>query len=82
MVQGWSQRPGIDYGATFAPVCRIENPRLLLAISTQHDWDIYTLAVKSAFLQSKIDEEVFVKQAPGYGVLEAATGIPMVMKLK
>ena len=40
------------------------------------------LKVKSAFLQSKIDEEVFVKQAPGYGILEAATGIPMVMKLK
>ena len=40
------------------------------------------LKVKSAFLQSKIDEEVFVKQAPGYGILEAATEIPMVMRLK
>ena len=82
MVQGWSQRPGIDCGATFAPVCRIESQRLLLAISTQHDWDIYTLDVKSAFPQSIIDEEAFVKQASGYGMLEAATGIPMVMKLK
>ena len=82
MVQGWSQRPGIDCGATFAPVCRIESQRLLLAISTQHDWDIYMLDVKSALIQSKIDEEVFVKQAPGYGILKAATGIPMVMKLK
>ena len=42
----------------------------------------YMLDVKSAFLHSKIDEEVFVKQDPGYGILEAATGIPMVMKLK
>ena len=82
MVQEWSQRSGIDCGATFAPVCRIEIQRLLLAISTQHDWDIPMLDVKSAFLQSKIDEEVFVKQAPGYRILEAATGIPMVMKLK
>ena len=37
LVQGWSQRPGIDCGATFAPVCRIESQCLLLAISTQHD---------------------------------------------
>ena len=81
-MQGWSQRPGIDCGATFAPVCRIESQRLLLAISTQHDWDIYMLDVKRALIQSKIDEEVFVKQAPGCGILEAATGIPMVMKLK
>ena len=34
------------------------------------------------FLQRKTYEEVFVKQAPGYGILEAATGIPMVVKLK
>ena len=81
VVQGWSQRPGIDCGAAFAPVSH-RSQRLLLAISTQHDWDIYMLDVKSAFLQSKIDEEVFVKQAPGYGKLEAATGIPMVMKLE
>ena len=81
-MQGWSQRPGIDCGATFAPVCRIESQRLLLAISTQHDWDIYMLYVKRVFLQRKTYEEVFVKQAPGYGILEAATGILMVMKLK
>ena len=82
MVQEWFQRSGIDCGATFAPVCRIEIQRLLLAISTQHDWDIQMLDVKIAFVQRKIDEEVFVKQAPGYAILEAATGITMVMKLK
>ena len=72
VVQGWSQRPGIDCGATFAPVCRIENQRLLLAISTQRDWDIGMLDVKSAFLQSKIDEEVFTSklQSTGYWKLQ------------
>lgn len=38
--------------------------------------------VKSAFLQNKIDQEVFVKQAPDYAILEAATGIPLVVQLK
>ena len=50
VVQGWPQRPGIDCGATFAPVCRIESQRPLLVISTQHDWGIYMLDVKCAFL--------------------------------
>ena len=40
------------------------------------------LDIKSAFRQSKINEEVFVKQAPCYGILEATTGITMFMKLK
>ena len=63
VVQGWSQRPGIDCGATFAPVCRIGSQRLLMAISTEHDWDIYMLHVQNAFLQSNIDEEVIVNQS-------------------
>lgn len=40
------------------------------------------LYVKSAFLQSKLDEDVFVKQPPRYEVLDTTTGVPMVMKLK
>ena len=40
------------------------------------------LDVESAFLQNKIDEEVFAKQAPGYEIVEAITGIPMVIKLR
>ena len=79
VAQGWSRRPGVDYGTTIAPARRSESQRLLMAISTQHDWDIYMLEVKGAFLQSKIDEEVFVKQAPGYEMLEVTLGIPTVM---
>lgn len=38
--QGWSQRPGIDCGAVFAPVCRIESMPILLAIATRFHWDV------------------------------------------
>lgn len=34
VVQGRSQRPDMDCGETFTPVCRTESQRLLLAIST------------------------------------------------
>ena len=50
--QGYAQRPGIDCGATFAPVRRIESQRILMAIACYHDWDIVMLDVKTAFLQA------------------------------
>ena len=79
--QGYAQRPGIDCGATYAPVCRIESQRILMAIACHHDWDIIMLDVKTAFLQSPIDTPTYVRQAPGYEKLDA-TGKPFVMKLK
>lgn len=81
VVPGWSQRPGIGCGATFAPVCRIKRQRLLLAIYTRRDWDTHKLYIKNGFFQSEFDEEVLVNPAPGYGILEATTGIPMVIKV-
>lgn len=37
VVRGYSQKAGIDYGKTFAPVCCIGSERILLAITCQHD---------------------------------------------
>ncbi len=79
--QGYAQRPGIDCGATFAPVCRIESQRILMAIACHYDWDIIMMDVKTAFLQSPIDAPTYVRQPPGYEKMDAQ-GKPMVMKLK
>lgn len=81
VVQGFSQRPGIDYGQSFAPVCRIGSQRVVLGIACEHDWLIYQLDVQVAFLQSKIDGEVYVKTAPGRDAYDN-DGTRMVMKLK
>ena len=69
--QGYAQRPGIDCGATYAPVCRIESQRILMAIACHHDWDIIMLDVKTAFLQTHIDTPTYVRQAPGHEKLDA-----------
>ncbi len=82
VVQGYAQEAGIDYGKTFAPVCRIGSQRVLLAIACQHDWPVYQVDVQVAFLQSKIQDDVFVKAAPGHDTNDMKTGEPMVMKLK
>jgi hypothetical protein len=40
VAQGFSQRPGIDFDETFAPVVRLDSICLLLSIANQNDWDI------------------------------------------
>jgi hypothetical protein len=70
VAQGFSQRPGIDYLETFAPVAKIESIRLLLAIAATLDWEVHIIDVDSAFLNSELppDQEVFLEQPPGYVV--------------
>ncbi|GKA40741.1 retrovirus-related pol polyprotein from transposon TNT 1-94 [Tanacetum coccineum] len=66
VVQGYSQEEGIDYDETFAPVARMEAIRIFLAFATYMNFKVYQMDVKSAFLNGKLKEEVYVKQPPGF----------------
>ena len=66
IVQGYNQEKGIDYDETFAPVARIEAIRLLIAFASHMEFTLYQMDVKSAFLNGLLQEEVFVKQPPGF----------------
>ena len=66
VAQGYSQQEGIDYTETFAPVARLEAIRLLLSYAVNHGIILYQMDVKSAFLNGVIEEEVYVKQPPGF----------------
>jgi hypothetical protein len=65
-VQGFSQKEGIEYEETFAPIARLEAIRILLDFSVAKWFKLYQMDVKSAFLNSLLEEEVFVKQPPGF----------------
>jgi hypothetical protein len=64
--KGYSQVEGLDFKKTFAPVARRESIRILLTYATHHDFKLYQIDVKSAFLNGHIKEEVYVKQPPGF----------------
>ena len=66
VVGGWGQVPGKGYGNTYAPVCRLQSVRMVLAIAAEMDWVVVKLDVKTAFLYADIEEEVFVEAAPGF----------------
>jgi hypothetical protein len=67
---GYSQKEGIDYEETFAPVACLEAIRILLAFSLAKGFKLYQMDVKSAFLNVFLEEEVYVKQPPGFECVE------------
>ncbi|GJY66535.1 retrovirus-related pol polyprotein from transposon TNT 1-94 [Tanacetum coccineum] len=66
VAQGYNQQEGIDYDKTFAPVARLEAIRIFLVFTTYMNFIVYQMDVKSAFLNGKLKEEVYVKQPPGF----------------
>ncbi|KAI3680869.1 hypothetical protein L6452_35646 [Arctium lappa] len=66
VAQGYRQEEGIDYDETFAPVARLEAIRLFLAYAVYKDFIVYQMDVKLAFLNGKLNEEVYVEQPPGF----------------
>ncbi|VVA40802.1 PREDICTED: Retrovirus-related Pol poly from, partial [Prunus dulcis] len=68
VAKGYSQKPGVDYNETFAPVARLDTIRTLIALAAQKGWQLYQLDVKSAFLNGVLEEEVYVDQPEGFVV--------------
>nr|GEU96276.1 zinc finger, CCHC-type [Tanacetum cinerariifolium] len=66
VIQGFRQKEGIDYFDTYAPVARITTIRLLLALAAIHNLVIHQMDVKTAFLNGKLEEEVYMKQSEGF----------------
>ncbi|GJZ27136.1 retrovirus-related pol polyprotein from transposon TNT 1-94 [Tanacetum coccineum] len=66
VAQGYNQQEGIDFDETYAPVARLESIRILLAYAYAHDFKLFQMDVKSAFLNGFINEEVYVAQPPEF----------------
>ena len=61
MACGFSQKEGIDYEETFAPVARYTSIRSLLALAVVMKWKIHQMDVKTSFLNGVVEEEVYVE---------------------
>src|SRR5277367_2060624 len=66
VVKGFGQRYGVDFSEVFAHVLRADSLRTLFASAAIHDWDMHSLDVQAAFLNGKVEEEIYMKQIPGY----------------
>ncbi|GJW31274.1 retrovirus-related pol polyprotein from transposon TNT 1-94 [Tanacetum coccineum] len=66
VAQGYSQEEEIDYDETFSPVAMMKAIRIFLTFTTYMNFKVYQMDAKSAFLNGKLKEEVYVKQPPGF----------------
>ena len=66
VAQGYSQEYGIDFNEVFAPVARYKSIRSLLAVSNQYNLEVHQMDVVSAFLNGKLEEEIYMKQPQGF----------------
>ena len=66
--QGFSQKFGVNYNSTFSPVVRGSTLRFQIADAVVRGMKLVQLDFKSAFLQSPIDGEVYLRPPRGVPV--------------
>ena len=67
VAQGFTQVYGIDFLDTFAPVARLSAIRTVIALAASKNWELRQMDIKSAYLNSPIDAEIYMRLPPGYG---------------
>ncbi|KAJ9566458.1 hypothetical protein OSB04_002424 [Centaurea solstitialis] len=66
VAKGFTQTHGIDYDETFSPVAMLKSIRILMAISAYFNYEIWQMDVKTAFLNGKLTEDVYMEQLEGF----------------
>jgi hypothetical protein len=66
VAKGFKQRYGIDYEDTFSLVFKAATIRLILSVVVSRNWCILQLDVKNTFFHGVLEEDVFMRQPPGY----------------
>ncbi|KAJ9546872.1 hypothetical protein OSB04_019415 [Centaurea solstitialis] len=66
VAKGFTQTHGIDYDETFSPVAMLKSIRILMDISAYFNYEIWQMGVKTAFLNGKLTEDVYMQQPKGF----------------
>jgi hypothetical protein len=66
VAKGYSQREGIDFTKTYAPVSKMATLPTLLTIAADEDLELRQIDIKTAFLTANLVETVYMDQLTGY----------------
>ena len=73
--RGFSQKEGIDYEETFAPVERYTSIRYIMALASMMKWKLHQMDVKTSFLIGVIEEEFYIEQPQGFEFEDKGTHV-------
>jgi hypothetical protein len=66
VAKGYSQKEGVDYDETFAPVAKFGAIRTLLSLSAHYDFEVHQMDVRTAFLNGDLDVDIYMRQPDGF----------------
>lgn len=68
VIKGCSQRYGVDYTETYAPVAKLATVRIFLCLANKFNLFVQQLDVKCAFLNGDLKEEIYMWPPAGLSV--------------
>jgi len=66
VAKGCAQLYGVDYFETFSPVVRYSSVRMIMALAVKNKLFLHQMDVSSAYLNSELSEDVYMKQPDGF----------------
>jgi hypothetical protein len=66
VARGFQQRAGIDYSETFIGVAKYNTIKAVSALMGMFGWETHHMDIKTAYLNSKLHEHVYMMQPAGY----------------
>jgi len=66
VVDSLHQIPGVDFLQTYAPTIQLETFHFIIALAARYKLQVHGMDVIAAYLNGKLDEEVYMKQPPGF----------------
>lgn len=66
VVKGYSQREGVDYQQTFAPVTRMATIRSVISVAASENLKLAQFDVSTAFLYGELKEDIYMLQPKGF----------------
>jgi len=68
VAHSFRQRPGVDFIETYSPTISFPAIRMVLSKAAAEDKEIVQLDIVTAFLESKIPEEIYLQLPKAFGV--------------
>ena len=66
VANGYVQTYAVNYSDTFSPVAKLTFVRLFISLVASYNWNLHQLDIRNVFLHRDLQEEVYIKQSPGF----------------